>query len=253
MKKTAYFLLITSIFTALFISCQKDKNSSLNDQKTLSAINNVKADSLSKNDTGVYQRPKAVNTTCTPLHSSFLVNRAYTDYIIIGRFPATKADPNVTLPRQEWINGNYRLVNQADGNLILYKGAPSEANLIWKSASNSVNGTTNRWFKLQTDLNMVEYDVNTAVWSSRTQPYECPPSGGPNFGKLPGNTMLVLTNDGDLEIVANATNAFGEPCRAILAISRTAGGAKSPNIGSFFLTYNATIPQPFGPGSLDYN
>ena len=236
MKKTFYFLL----FTVLFFSCQKDKSSSSQAQKTPSVVNVVKADSLLKNDTGNFDRPKTINATCARLR--LVVSREGIGYTIIGRFPQNTSQPNVVLPKQEWNYGIYKLVNQPDGNLILYKGTPSDANLIWKSASNSTNGSTSRQFYLQTDLNMVEYDSSNAVWATNTQSYKCPDATYPQ--KLPNNMMLILTSDGDLEIVADAINSFGAPVRAVLAQSRTYGGQRSPNIGSLYLTSTLNVIDP---------
>ncbi|NVJ59386.1 MAG: metallophosphoesterase [Gammaproteobacteria bacterium] len=82
-------------------------------------------------------------------------------------------------------NGEYRLVMQQDGNLVIYN---QQGQAIW--SSNTVGSGADR-LVYQSDGNLVIYAGNQAVWSSGT--------GGVN------STRLVIKNDGTL-VMRNGDN-----------------------------------------------
>lgn len=90
---------------------------------------------------------------------------------------------------------------------------------------------------LQADLNLVAYELNGAtlgqgLFESQTYYFQC-------GNKNPRNTKLVLTIDGDLEIIADGMATFGL-VTVVLATTRTYGGVVSPNNGSFFKDYTTS-------------
>jgi hypothetical protein len=84
-------------------------------------------------------------------------------------------------------NGTYRLIQQGDGNLVVYKGSDA----VWSASTNGAD----RWSVMQGDGNLVVYagpsTSATPVWSSSTQ-------GA-------AGSRLVMQNDGSL-VVYSAGN-----------------------------------------------
>lgn len=81
------------------------------------------------------------------------------------------------------IDGRYRFVMQADGNLVLY--APSGA--IWRT---STVGRGANHLRMQGDGNLVMYDgANRPIWASNTPRHY--------------NTFLIVQNDGNVVIYDN--------------------------------------------------
>jgi hypothetical protein len=79
-------------------------------------------------------------------------------------------------------NGNYRLVLQTDGNLVLYT---KSSQALWSTKTNGKGATR---FVIQSDGNLVLYtSANQSVWSSKTN------------GK--GGTKLVIQDDGNLVLL----------------------------------------------------
>ncbi|MGB4759570.1 MAG: hypothetical protein WBP26_05960 [Candidatus Saccharimonadales bacterium] len=77
-------------------------------------------------------------------------------------------------------NGQYRLVMQPDGNLVLYKGT----SVLWRSATN--NGILS-YFTVQTDRNMVIYQYAYGpYWASNTST------------SASGTYRLLVQNDGNV-------------------------------------------------------
>ncbi len=80
-------------------------------------------------------------------------------------------------------NGKYKLIQQEDGNLVIYQGNRP----IWSTAT---NGRKTQRCVMQKDGNLVLYDIfRDAIWSSSTHGNE--------------NAYLVLQDDGDLVIYNN--------------------------------------------------
>ena len=83
-------------------------------------------------------------------------------------------------------SGQYKLIGQSDGNLVIYKVTPSGESPIW--ASNTNNGAGSYNFIFQSDGNLVIYNSNKPIWASNSN------------GK--GGNRLVMQNDGNLVIYA---------------------------------------------------
>lgn len=81
------------------------------------------------------------------------------------------------------LNGQYQLVMQADGNLVLYRRADSAA--LWGSTSNGPD----RELVMQHDGNLVIYGPGGAVWASHTTGYP--------------NVRLLVQDDGNLVLYSN--------------------------------------------------
>ncbi|MDN5285060.1 MAG: hypothetical protein JWR38_1334 [Mucilaginibacter sp.] len=238
MKKT---LIIAALF--FICGCSKNQNANIttkdaivepkvNPFKTYGAdsagTNSVSADSVKAG------RPKTINNvSCaySKAYSTTAFSPSY--YTIIGRFPASSSAPNVEIPKGTWHAGAYRFDYQGDGNLVVY--VSSTMKVLW--ASNKYTTAATKLY-LQNDLNLVNYQGSTPIFESQTYYYKC---GAQN----PRNTMLVLTIDGDLTIIADGLNGNGSLATVNLADSRTFGGAQSPNYGNLFKIYT-TSPQSGG-------
>lgn len=83
-------------------------------------------------------------------------------------------------------NGRYRLVLQADGNLVLYR--KSDGKSLWASGT---NGTAVRQAIMQSDGNFVIYGFNGALWASHTH------------GR--SGCFLVVQDDGNIVIYQPST------------------------------------------------
>lgn len=94
-------------------------------------------------------------------------------YSVTGTFNL-QAGESMTSP-----NGQYQLVMQTDGNLVLYRTGGSA---IWATSTNG----SGRWASMQADGNLVVYVGSTAIWSSNTAGWS-----GAN---------LVVQDDGNLVI-----------------------------------------------------
>jgi cell wall-associated NlpC family hydrolase len=100
----------------------------------------------------------------------------------------TELGPDRQLGAGDWLqNGNYRLVMQTDGNLVLY----GPTGPLWATHSNSP-AAANAVLVNQGDGNLVIYtaDRRSAVWASRTN------------GK--GAGRLVMQSDGNVVLYNNA-------------------------------------------------
>lgn len=238
MKKILY---VAAIFLAC--GCSKNQNANIATKSTdVAKVNPFKTygvdsvnSSVSVTDSVKVGRPKIIaNVSCaySKVYSTTPFSPGY--YTIIGRFPASSSEANITLPKGTWRAGAYEFDNQTDGNLVVYVTATRKA--LW--ATNKYGISTR--VSLQSDLNLVVYNTanNAAVFESQTYYYKC---GSQN----PRNTMLVLTVDGDLAIIADGINTDGTLATVNLADSRTFGGAQSPNYGSLFKLYT-TSPQSGG-------
>lgn len=222
-------ILLSLVAVSLLFGCQKDKGSNSAVKPGIIAIKKI--DSVVNTDTGLFQKPIHINDITCVQPNTVVAKRLAGTYVVIANFPISTAYPTVLIPTSQWTIANYTLVNQADGNMVLYKGTPAPATAIWKSDTYG----SNRKFYLQTDLNMVAYVNGTAIWDTKTQSYRCTNHTFPE--KLPQNMSLVLVNDGDLEIVADGVNGNGVLYTMILGGTRTYGGVNSPNNGKFFLDY----------------
>ena len=224
MKKN--LLIITCLF-ALF-SCTKNNNTNVPtnaDQK--------KSNDLSISDTTKKERNKTVNNVSCAYSKTYASPYASSYYTVIGNFPGFNGG-GVVIPKGTWRAGAYAFNNQPDGNLVVYHGNES----LWGS-SNTFGKQTK--VQLQDDLNLVAYDPNgVGVFESQTYYYKC-------GTKNPRNTKLVLTIDGDLQIIADGMATFG-PVTVVLASTRTFGGAHSPNNGSFFKLYTTSA----GSGGVSF-
>ncbi|MVN89726.1 hypothetical protein [Mucilaginibacter aquatilis] len=113
-------------------------------------------------------------------------------YTVIGTFPT---NANYVLPKQIWTCGNYELNNQSDGNLVIYDRTNGGLRVLW-DLTRGYN--KNPKFVLQTDMNFVEYDGNNnAIWDAGTYVFQC-------GGKSPRNARLILSNRGELHIIAES-------------------------------------------------
>ena len=86
-------------------------------------------------------------------------------------------------------NGNFQLVVQTDGDLVLYQVSPHIA--VWSSQT---VGQRSYELSMQTDGNVVLYDDATpphALWSSQTSGYR---------GAYPFGAYLLLQDDGNLVV-----------------------------------------------------
>ena len=63
-------------------------------------------------------------------------------------------------------SGQYKLIGQSDGNLVIYKITPSGESAIWASNTNKGPGSYN--FIFQDDGNLVIYSSNKAIWASNS-------------------------------------------------------------------------------------
>jgi hypothetical protein len=230
MKKK--LLIITCLF-ALF-SCTKNNNTNVPtnaDQKKsndLSIAAKAGADSLSNNDTTKNGRNKTINSISCAYSKTYASPYASSYYTVIANFPSPTG-ASVVIPKGTWRAGAYAFNNQNDGNLVVYKAASGEP--LWGS-SNTFGKNTR--VVLQPDLNLVVYDNSNGigVFESQTYYYRC-------GTKNPRGSKLVLTIDGDLEIIADGMATFG-PVTVVLALTRTLGGVHSPNDGSFFKLYTTS-------------
>jgi hypothetical protein len=236
MKKILIF--ISLIFA---IGCSKDPtmNSTFDStaaKKTTDVeVNSTGSKSQADSSSNLIQAEhlKQVNSTSCQLSLSGSVTR-YDPfyYTVIGSFPTSSSYPSVVVPKGTWQAGPYAFNNQGDGNLVVY--VASTGRVLW--ASNTPNKNTR--LDLQNDLNMVLYQVNgPPVFEAATYIYKC---GDRN----PLNTMLVLTIDGDLQIISDSAPTG----TVVLASSRTFGGAQSPNFGSLFKLYRSSP----GPGTYPF-
>lgn len=70
-----------------------------------------------------------------------------------------KSSQNTTVLRSQ--NGKFKLIYQADGNLVIYKGSRA----IWASQT---NGKPSTHLSFQADGNLVIYNYDQTVWSSKS-------------------------------------------------------------------------------------
>lgn len=91
--------------------------------------------------------------------------------------------PGRLYPGEFLVNGQFKLIAQTDGNIVLYKGTAP----IWESRT---MGAGINFFTMQNDGNVVAYDKNgTAYWSNK----------GDRFKQI-GPFTLVLNDDGNLTV-----------------------------------------------------
>jgi len=225
MKKI--FLITTCLF--IFLGCSKNNNTNFTvvPKQTKSKDLNKSTDSLLINDSVKNAKKIAINSDVSCAYSkSYSSPYPSSYYTVISRFPVAGAS-SVIIPKGSWQAGIYAFNNQDDGNLVVY--VKNTGKVLWAS------GTNNKVTRLdaQNDLNLVLYQVNgPPVFESQTYYYKC-------GSKNPRNTMLVLTNDGDLSIIADGMATFG-PVTVTLATTRTFGGVVSPNNGTFFKLYTTS-------------
>ncbi|MBB6111214.1 hypothetical protein SAMN05421821_11124 [Mucilaginibacter lappiensis] len=234
MKKN--LLIITCLF--VLFSCTKNNNTNVptnEDQKKsndLSITAKAGADSLNKNDTTKKARNKSINDVSCAYSQSYSTSHwSPSYYTVIGNFPAAGAPSNI-VPKGTWQAGPYAFNNQGDGNLVVYVHATGK--VLWNSET--FPKTTR--LELQNDLNMVLYTASGPVFESQTYIFKC-------GTKNPRNTMLVLTVDGELCIIADGINGNGSLATVTLGGTRTFGGVVTPNNASFFKLYT-THPQDGG-------
>ncbi|GAB4198769.1 MAG: hypothetical protein Tsb002_33870 [Wenzhouxiangellaceae bacterium] len=105
-----------------------------------------------------------------------------------------------TLTANQWLhvndsltstNGDFRLVMQGDGNLVLYRLSDSTA--LWSSQT---NGNAGAEAVMQGDGNLVVYKNSVALWASNT-------SGNPM-------SFLNMQDDGNLVVYSSSNNALWE-------------------------------------------
>jgi len=113
-------------------------------------INGVRAHEIATDHTGIFFPVSATLTVSRPSDTTNAVSdhMAPGDFLLPGQF-------------RQSADGRFRLVYQADGNLVLYQGS----NPLWATAT---FGTTPGFVAMQTDGNLVVYDSTKAVWASGT-------------------------------------------------------------------------------------
>jgi hypothetical protein len=136
----------------------------------------------------------------------------------------------------ESLNHNYRLVMQADGNLVLYAQQPGGAH-----ATGFSTGTGGSYAVQQNDANFVVYTAsNTWKWTSQTG------------GHASANYLMVLGEDGSLTIrepvLYNAVRQFNQDTGS--------GGRVAMNFparrysGSTCIDFVVTAINGFGAGNI---
>lgn len=134
-------------------------------------------------------------------------------------------------------NGKYMLVQQSDGNLVLYRGATVASNALW--ASYKVGART----YMQQDGNFVQYNAaNVAVWSSGTGAHPASSNYRVTLNDdgslVVGDPSLVLINPWSKVIVGPDTQA---PTPPTTPTGPCAGGRP-------YQTYQVCIPTGGGRG-----
>ncbi|MEV4778122.1 hypothetical protein [Burkholderia sp. LMU1-1-1.1] len=131
-------------------------------------------------------------------------------------------------------NGKYMLVQQSDGNLVLYRGTPVAANARWASYKTGVRTY------MQQDGNFVQYNAaNVAVWNSET-------GGHP----ASANYAVVLKDDGSL-VVGEQSGVLINPWSKVIVgpdnQAPTTPTGPCPG-GRTYQTYQVCIPTGGGRG-----
>lgn len=131
-------------------------------------------------------------------------------------------------------NGKYMLVQQSDGNLVLYRGATVPANAVW--ASYKVGAGT----YMQQDGNFVQYNAaNVAVWNSET-------GGHP----VSSNYAVVLNDDGSLVVGDQSYVVVNRWSKVIVGPDNQAPTTPTTPCpgGRTYQTYQVCIPTGGGRG-----
>ncbi|MBD1364775.1 hypothetical protein IDJ77_13220 [Mucilaginibacter sp. ZT4R22] len=232
MKHTLFFI---GLF--LILGCSKNQGPTRVDNTAEQKVNpaqtiNTANDTITADSAATQiqaERRKTLNSISCQLSKIGNVNAyAPSYYTVIGTFPSSDAIPSTQIPKGIWYSGDYNFNNQTDGNLVVYK--TSTGKVLWASNKYTTAATH---LQLQSDLNLVVYQGNTAIFESQTYYFKC---GSQN----PRNTRLILTNQGSLQIIADGF----QNSTVVLGDTRTEGGVQSPNYGSFFKLYTANP----GPG-----
>lgn len=114
---------------------------------------------------------KLLNTNDTSLIKQCYGNDGYfvvkSDRSNTKLYPGTEINnENGTKDIQVLVNGNFKIIFQKDGNLVLYNGTVESKNAKWSSRTYNKNGTK---LRMQYDGNLVIYTNNdTSLWSSDT-------------------------------------------------------------------------------------
>jgi len=225
MKK---IILFVSCILILF-GCSKNNNGLKSETEqtksnSVAKITESKVITDKKDSAQTTKRLAVQDISCA--YSKIYYSPSAVGYTVIARFPAAGA-ASVIIPKGSWQAGIYAFNNQDDGNLVVY--VKNTGRVLWAS------GTNNKVTRLdaQSDLNLVLYQVNgPPVFESQTYYFKC-------GTKNPRNTMLILTTEGDLAIVADGQATFG-PVTVTLGTTRTSGGVTSPNNNSFFKDFTTS-------------
>ncbi len=86
----------------------------------------------------------------------------------------------------EWVNGDYKLIMQSDGNLVIYKNGSAK----WHSGT---HGNPNAVLRMQSDGNLVIYVNQSPKWSSNTFGNENGYAGLGNNG-----TLYLMKSSGEV-------------------------------------------------------
>lgn len=87
----------------------------------------------------------------------------------------------------------YHLTLQKDGNLVLYKDAPLEADVLWASGTNEKGAT----LAFQNDGNLVIQDAGgKAIWAAGTADAQQGGKGGQYLTLLPDGNLIIADTDG---------------------------------------------------------
>lgn len=121
--------------------------------------------------------------------------------VLVGLLALTSiASAASTLTANQWLNvndsltstnGDFRLVMQGDGNLVLYRLSDSTA--LW---STQTQGNAGAEAVMQGDGNLVVYKNGVALWESNTDGYPM--------------SFLNMQNDGNLVIYSSSNNPLWE-------------------------------------------
>ncbi|MHB2029706.1 MAG: hypothetical protein ACYCPT_12955 [Acidimicrobiales bacterium] len=147
---------------------------------------------------GVYMMSSSTSTTTKKPPPAN--NKSPSQPIAITALPSTtykwkgnSLTPGMTLKQNEYLestNGEYVLLMQTDGNLVIYYYAtPSSTGVnIWNTKTKNVSGHTGPYYLgvQNTDNNIVLYSSNGALWNTNTI--------GPTFAA----SLLKLESSGNL-------------------------------------------------------
>lgn len=222
MKKIFSLSLLLGL-SQIFFSCTKDQSAAVTKSQGVEV-------SSSRNDSAKVSGNKQTLAVGCKNPSNVQVYPYAVGYTVIGTFDPERS---VYLPKNTvWRAGSYSLNFQPDGNLVIYDGS---GRAIWDCPQSWRHNPT---FALQPDMNFVAYEngnPNAPIWAAGTQDFYC-------NGKM-AYSQLILTNQGDLQIIAGGTNSYRLQVVCILASTESSQGKKT---GTGNITKFATSDNPYG-------